>query len=132
MLTKVHHINLLVRDLQSAVARYQTAFAIEQFEYGDLPERGVKTARFRVGETWIVLLEPTDAEGAPGRYLAEHGEGLFLLSLGVKSLSESRAHISTTGGGFGDAAERRGLEGWKVLDLDPGMFAGAMLQLTED
>ena len=132
MLTKVHHINLLVRDLQSAVARYQTAFAIEQFEYGDLPERGVKTARFRAGESWIVLVEPTDAEGAPGRYLAEHGEGLFLLSLGVESLDESRAHISTTVGGFSDPPERRGLDDWKVLDLDPGMFAGAMLQLTED
>ncbi len=132
MITKVHHINILVRDLQLAVSRYQAAFAIEHFEYGDLPERGVKTARFRAGESWIVLLEPIDAEGVPARHLAEHGEGLFLLSLGVDSMDKSRSHIDSSGGGVIDASERFGLDGWKVLDLDPNTFSGAVLQLTED
>ena len=132
MLTKVHHINLLVRDLQDAVARYQAAFSIEHFEYGDLPQRGVKTARFRAGETWIVLVEPTDESGVPAQHLAEHGEGLFLLSFGVDSLDECRSQIESNGDGIGEAPARQGLEGWRVLDLNPDSFAGALLQITED
>ena len=66
MLKNVHHINLLVKDLDAAVQRYRDAFSLEKIEYGDLSARGVKTARFRAGETWIVLVQPTDPEGEPG------------------------------------------------------------------
>lgn len=59
MLTHVHHINLLVRDLDSAISQYG-ALGVTEFLRGNLQGRGVKTVRFRAGETWIVLIEPTD------------------------------------------------------------------------
>jgi len=43
MLKSVHHINLLVRDLDSAVQRYQTTLGISDLRYGDLSQRGVRT-----------------------------------------------------------------------------------------
>ena len=87
MLKNVHHINLLVKDLDVAVQRYQQTLGISEMLFGDLAQRGVRTARFQVGDTWIVLVQPTDPDGVPGRHLAEHGEGLFLLSLEVESLT---------------------------------------------
>jgi hypothetical protein len=47
-------------------------------------------------------------------------------------MDKSRSHIDSSGGGVIDASERFGLDGWKVLDLDPNTFSGAVLQLTED
>ena len=132
MLNKIHHINLLVRDLDAAVARYGESFGIEEFHWGELPERGVRTARFRAGESWIVLVQPTDSSGAPGRHLAEHGEGLFLLSFGVAGLDDACQRISTTAPDFLQGEPRQGLEGWQVQDLNPDSFQGALIQLTED
>jgi methylmalonyl-CoA/ethylmalonyl-CoA epimerase len=132
MLTHVHHINLLVRNLDAAVAQYRAVLGIDHFEREALPGRGVLTARFRVGETWIVLVQPTDPEGVPARRLARHGEGLFLLSLGVGSLDAARDAVAAGGGAFSDAAPRAGLDGWRVLDLDPACVGGALLQLTEE
>lgn len=57
MLKKVHHINLLVRDLDAAVQQYRTAFSLDNIEYGELSARGVRTARFRAGETWFHTLQ---------------------------------------------------------------------------
>ena len=132
LLTRVHHINLLVRDLDAAVARYRDALGIGSFEWGELPQRGVRTARFRAGESWIVLVQPTDPDSVPGRHLALHGEGLFLLSLGVDSLASAREQVLAGGGAFLQDEPRSGLEGWQVLDLDPAAFSGASLQLTEE
>ncbi len=131
MLNHIHHINLLVRDLDEAMARYRDLLAIDSFEVADLPGRGVRTARFRAGESWVVLVQPTDAEGAPAQHLARHGEGLFLLSFGVDSLGRAMEHLAKEGG-LAPSPPRRGLEGWRVADLDPAAFAGAVLQLTED
>jgi methylmalonyl-CoA/ethylmalonyl-CoA epimerase len=99
--------------------------------YGDLSQRGVRTARFRVGETWIVLVQPTDPEGVPGRHLAEHGEGLFLLSFEVDSVADTVSEIKARGGQFRAEQPRQGLADWQVVDLNPGQFFGVQLQLTE-
>jgi methylmalonyl-CoA/ethylmalonyl-CoA epimerase len=130
MLKSVHHINLLVRDLDGAVARYRSAFGIDHFEFGELEARGVRTARFRAGETWVVLVEPLREDSVPGRHLAEHGEGLFLLSFAVDSLVAARKEIKGAGARCADAGPRSGLEGWQVLDLEAEDFFGAQLQLT--
>ena len=132
MLNKIHHINLLVRDLDAAVRRYRSALGVDRFEYGELPGRGVRTARFRAGESWVVLVEPTDPDSVPGRHLAAHGEGLFLLSFGVDGRGAARARVAEAGGDPILGEVRTGLEGWQVLDLDPGHFNEAVLQLTED
>ena len=131
MLKNVHHINLLVKDLDVAVQRYQQTLGISEMLFGDLAQRGVRTARFQVGATWIVLVQPTDPDGVPGRHLAEHGEGLFLLSLEVESLTGAVAKISERGGQFLSEQPRQGLEDWQVVDLDPQQFFGVQLQLVE-
>ena len=132
MLKGVHHINLLVRDLDAAVQRYRQTLGVADMIYGELSLRGVRTARFRVGATWIVLVQPTDPDGVPGKHLAEHGEGLFLLSLEVDSLAAAVEDISARGGQFVSEQPRQGLEDWQVVDLDPGQFFGVQLQLVEE
>ena len=131
MLKNVHHINLLVKDLDAAVQRYQHTLGISDMLFGDLAQRGVRTARFQVGDTWIVLVQPTDPDGVPGRHLAAHGEGVFLLSLEVESVADAVADISERGGQFLSEQPRQGLEDWQVVDLDPQQFFGVQLQLVE-
>jgi methylmalonyl-CoA/ethylmalonyl-CoA epimerase len=131
MLKNVHHINLLVRDLEAAVQRYQQTLGISEILYGELSQRGARTARFQVGETWIVLVQPTDPAGVPARHLAENGEGLFLLSFEVDSLAQTVGEIKGRGGRFTDEQPRQGLEDWQVVDLHPEQFFGAQLQLVE-
>ncbi len=125
MLTHVHHVNLLVRDLVAAIAAWQRLGVTGIIEER-LPGRGVETARFRVGETWIVLVMPTDPTGVPGRHLAAHGEGLFLLSLGVEALDGPLT------AGLTLSPPRQGLADWQVADLDPGEFHGGALQLCAE
>jgi methylmalonyl-CoA/ethylmalonyl-CoA epimerase len=132
MLERIHHINLLVGDLEAAVQQYTQLLGVNDWVYGELAERRVRTARFRAGESWVVLVQPTDPEGAPGRYLAEHGEGLFLLSFGVADLDEALAGLDVTDSRLRRGPERAGLEGWRVADLSPDIFFGARLQLTQD
>lgn len=129
MLKCVHHINLLVRDLDMAVERYRSAFTIEEFIFAELPGRGVRTARFKAGQSWIVLVQPTDSDGVPGVHLAEHGEGLFLLSFEVDELGPA-VESCAAAGAVVSGDRRKGLEGWEVVDLDPAHFMGASLQLV--
>ena len=131
MVTTIHHINFLVRDLEAGVERYQQLLGTTEVLYGDLSGREVRTARFRVGDVWWVLVQPTTTDSVAARHLKEHGEGFFLLSLGVASLDTAMSQITAAGGEFTSAEPRQGLADWQVIDLNAEQFFGAQLQLCE-
>ena len=74
---KIHHINFVVYDLTSGMEQYQKLLGVSGFIVDDLPGRGVKTARVKVGDQWLVLVEPVDMDGIPGKHLQQNGEGFF-------------------------------------------------------
>ncbi|MBL6704042.1 MAG: hypothetical protein ISQ05_04800 [Pseudomonadales bacterium] len=122
----IHHINLLVRDLKTAKQAYRDAFNVEFIDEA-LPERGVLTSRFSVGESWLVLIEPI-AEGEPMQQLRERGEGLFLLSLGV---AQSGQTASIGSGMRGKVSKiRKGISDWRVADIQVGDEPRGQLQLA--
>jgi len=115
--TRIHHVNFVVRDLEAACARFELILGLDPFEIVDHPPRGSRIARSKAGESWIVLVCPHDPASAPGRHLAEHGEGFFLLSIGTDKFPS-------------DSGVRDGIDGWRVADV--GEAWGAVLQLTDD
>jgi methylmalonyl-CoA/ethylmalonyl-CoA epimerase len=132
VITGVHHVNLLVRDLAEARARYQRLTGLAFSEPVELVARGALTSRARAGSTWIVLVQPTRPDGVPGRRLAERGEGLFLLSLGVDDLDAEMRAATARGAALGADGVRRGLDGWSVVDFDPASTGGLELQLCSE
>ncbi len=132
MLKGVHHINFVVRDLDAAVSRYQALFGLDNCEYLDHPHRPVKTARFRIGESWIVLLQPLDNDSPPAKHLLQHGEGFFLISYEVDDIDAAMHRVKENGGSLEDEQARPGILNWQVADLDPDSTFGALIQLTEE
>jgi|JI10StandDraft_1071094.scaffolds.fasta_scaffold244560_2 methylmalonyl-CoA/ethylmalonyl-CoA epimerase len=132
MLEAVHHINFLVRDIESARRKFAAVFGVATGEVVPLSSRGVLTSRLRVGSTWLVLVQPTDAEGVPARRLAERGEGVFLISFGVPDLEVEIDSMQQRGMTFTSDAARAGLDGWRVIDIDLGGELGVDLQLCQE
>ena len=130
MITGVHHINLLVRDLEAGMAKWRDQLGVCEFEIDELPGRGVRTARFRAGPTWIVLVQPV-APGEPQRVLEEQGEGLFLLSLSVDDLDRAVDVVRSGGGSTTSPQPRSGLDDWRIIDLSPESICQGRIQLTD-
>lgn len=130
-LRRVHHLNFLVRDLEAAIGRYEAALGVRVERLDELPGRGVRTARFRAGETWIVLVQPV-ADGEPMRALERDGEGFFLVSYEVDDVEAAAAKSRAAGAPTTSEAPRQGLDGWRVIDLAPAGMHGALVQLCEE
>lgn len=131
MITHIHHINFLVSDLETAVHQYEKLPGIGPFEFDQLEQRAVKTAKTRLGDAWLVLVQPVDQNSIPAKHLAEHGEGFFLLSLATDDLNNSidiinNQKIECQG------EQRAGLDKWQVQDLDANAFFGTQIQITQD
>jgi methylmalonyl-CoA/ethylmalonyl-CoA epimerase len=127
----IHHINFIVADLKAAVDAYQRTLGLGPFEYEDLEERGVATARVRIGDAWIVLVSPQSDDSPVAHYMETHGEGFFLMSFGVNNLDEAIAELARQGAVSADSKTRTGILGWQVADLDTEESLGAKFHVTE-
>jgi len=130
-LKSVHHINFIVADLDAAVQAYEDTLGIGPFEHEELPERGVSTARVRVGEVWIVLVSPQRENSIAGRYLKAHGDGFFLMSFGVDNLDQAMVELARRGALPADRTAHAGLMGWQVADLETEDSLGVRFHLTQ-
>lgn len=131
VLKSVHHINFIVADLDAAVQAYQSTLGLGPFEYEELPERGVLTARIQIGEVWIVLVSPRSKDSIAGRYLVDNGEGFFLMSFGVDNLDLAMAELADRGALPKGRTARSGIFDWQVIDLDTEHKLGARFHLTQ-
>jgi len=125
MITHIHHLNFVVNDLDVSIAYFSKLLAtVPTLE--TLPERKVKTARYQVGQTYLVLVEPTTTNGVVAEILQNKGEGIFLLSFATESIDEALLRLE-----IAYKNKRSGLDGWSISDLSPCEEFGAILQLTE-
>jgi len=132
MIRRIHHINFLVRDLEGAIDRYERILGRAPDKRERLEERGVETARFKVGETWIVLVKPLHVDSIPGQHLERDGEGFFLISYEVDDAVAAAETLQRRGIGILNEVPRAGLEGWRLIDLDPADTFEVVTQLTEE
>ncbi len=127
MIQGIHHINFIVRDLEAAIDRWECILGTAVTARDHLEGRGIDSARFKLGDTWVVLIQPVRPGTVPARHLEEHGEGFFLMSLEVNALSDE---VDRLGASLFAGSERQGIEDWRVIDLDVDQTFGAQLQLV--
>ena len=115
VLKNIHHLIFVVAGLDATVSAYQNKLGLGPFQYDELPDRGVTTARVQVGDVWIVLVSPQDDDSDVARDLAANGEGLLLMSFGVDDLDQAITDLAAWGT---TAGERRvGLDDWQIADI---------------
>jgi methylmalonyl-CoA/ethylmalonyl-CoA epimerase len=79
MLGDVVELSVVVRDLDAAVERYGKLFGLKVHKRGESKQFGFKNAILPTGIGHIELMQPTDPDKAVGRFLAKHGEGVYLV-----------------------------------------------------
>lgn len=127
---KLHHINLVVADLDAAVSAFESLLGAQPGALESLPERGVVLRRFDLDGTWLVLVTPTRDDSPAAAWLRERGPGLFLLSLHADALDTALAELAAAGITAAGPV-RSGLDNWRVIDLDTLQSIGIPVQLTE-
>jgi len=132
MLKRVHHIDFVVRDLDRAAERYTKIFGVEPLERERLEHRGVELVRFRLGDVWLVLVQPVGEKGPVREFLEEHGEGFFHIGFEVDDVEAEAKRLEGEGIELGNREPRLGVEGWRLVDLEMGGTFGVYLQLVEE
>jgi methylmalonyl-CoA/ethylmalonyl-CoA epimerase len=97
MLGDVIELSVVVRDLESAIGRFTKLFGLRAVKRGESKEFGFKNAILPLGIGHIELLQPTDPDKAVGRFLARHGEGVYLVGFEAEDIPGAVAQLKAQG-----------------------------------
>jgi methylmalonyl-CoA epimerase len=97
MLGDVVELSVVVRDLEAAIERYTRLFGLTVHHRAESKEFGFKNAILPTGIGHIELMQPTDPDKPVGRFLARHGEGVYLVGFECQDVPGAVAHLKKEG-----------------------------------
>ncbi len=130
MVKEVHHIGILVSNLDQATRLYQDCFGAEVGRTEILTERGVKAAVLSLAQgPKLELLEPLP-DSNMAKILEKRGEGLHHITFEVDDVDKELSRLSELGVELIDKKSRRGLEGM-VAFIHPKSLRGVLVELCQ-
>jgi methylmalonyl-CoA epimerase len=129
-LGRVHHVAVVVGDMDKALAFYRDTLGLAVELVLPVESDGVRIAFLPVGESKIELVEPTDEETGVARFLASRGEGFHHVCLEVPDLAAALDDLAGKGVELIDNAPRKGAEG-PVAFIHPRSAHGVLVELIE-
>lgn len=127
----IHHVAIVVRDLDAALKFYRDALGLEMTERREAPEEGVEIAFLPAGEGEIELLRPLSDEGGIARFLEKRGEGLHHVCLAVADVEAAMERLQAAGAQLLSEEPRVNVHGTRYVFVHPKSTHGVLLELYE-
>jgi methylmalonyl-CoA/ethylmalonyl-CoA epimerase len=127
---RVHHVAVVVRDLDAALAMYRDQLGLPVELVLPIASDGVTIAFLAVGESKVELVAPTDPGTGVARFLETRGEGFHHVCFETPDVDTALAELAEAGVEVIDRQARRGAEG-PVAFLHPRSCHGVLVELIE-
>jgi methylmalonyl-CoA/ethylmalonyl-CoA epimerase len=128
---ELHHVGIVVDDIDSAASSY-AALGFVDGERFELPEQGVIAITYPAGSGYTELIQPTDPDGAIGKFLAKRGPGMHHVAYRVADLEGTLTALAAAGVRLIDAVPRIGTHGWRIAFIHPESCSGVLTELVDD
>ena len=130
MAVKIEHIGIAVANLEETLKMYLDILGLKEEEIERESINNMNVAMIPVGESKIELLEPLDTEGVIAKFIADKGEGIHHLAVGVNNIVEQLNTLKAKGIPLVDTEPKIGAGGHKVAFLHP-KATKILLELVE-
>lgn len=130
MLKKIHHVGIVVRNIEAAYAFYRDTLSLPVHKEDTIQDQGVKAALLTIGASAIELLEPITPDTGVARFLEHRGEGLHHVCFETDDVQRDLAAARTRGIPVIDQHPRAGLAGL-ICFLHPRAGHGVLIEYAQ-
>ena len=129
MLTRVHHVGLVVQRLEDGLAFWRDSLGLRVSKQATVLDQGVKAALLPIGRSEIELLEPVNPNGGVAKFLEKRGEGLHHICFETPDVGAELERARAAGFPLIDEAPRAGLAG-TICFLHPKGTRGVLVEFA--
>ena len=130
MITRIHHVAVVVRDLDASLGFWRDTLELPVLRSAALPDQGVRAALLACGSAEVEVIAPLDgADTGVSRFLENRGEGLHHVCFESDDVVKEVRRFIGTGVEMVDGKPRSGLAG-KVAFVQPRACAKLLVELA--
>ena len=129
MITRIHHVAVVVRDLEAALAFWRDTLELPLIKSADLPDQGVRAALLACGPAELEVISPTTPDTGVARFLESRGEGVHHLCFESDDVVREVRRFVGTGVDMLDGKPRQGLAG-KIAFVHPRSCGKLLVELA--
>ena len=129
MITRIHHVGVLVRDLEAGLGFWRDTLGLPLLRSADLPEQGVRAALLACGPGEVELLAPMKGDTGVARFLESRGESVHHVCFESDDVVKDVRRFIGTGVDMIDGKPRPGLAG-KVAFVHPRACGKLLVELA--
>jgi methylmalonyl-CoA/ethylmalonyl-CoA epimerase len=130
MLKKIHHVGVVVPNLEQAMSFWRDLLGLRLTKSQTVQDQGVKAALLQVGESEIELLEPLSPDNGVGKFLARRGGGLHHVCFETEDVERELDGAKAKGIQLIDQKPRPGLAGM-ICFLHPKATRGVLVEYAQ-
>lgn len=129
---KLDHIGIAVKNLEESLKFYQDALGLKLEGIEIVKDQKVRTAFLPIGDTYIELLEATEAESPVGKFIEKRGEGIHHIAIKVENIENHLATLDENQIRLIDREPKIGAHNKKIAFIHPKSTSGVLLELCEE
>lgn len=130
-LNRIEHIGIAVKDIKEVSRFYKDVFDCQISEEVEVPERKLRIAFTEISGVKLEFLMPTDKESVVAKFIEKRGEGIHHICFEVDDVEKAVLELGSKGVEFTDEKTRLGVEGKKIVFLQPKSAFGVLIELKE-
>lgn len=130
MLKKIHHVGVVVPNLEQAMSFWRDLLGLRLTKTRTVQDQGVTAALLQVGESEIELLEPLSPDNGVGKFLARRGGGLHHVCFETEDVERELERAKAKGIQLIDQKPRAGLAGM-ICFLHPKATRGVLVEYAQ-
>ncbi|MGI8927260.1 MAG: methylmalonyl-CoA epimerase [Tepidiformaceae bacterium] len=129
MLSKVHHVGIVVKSADEALRFYRDALGLPVTTDRVLEDQGVRGVLLQIGGSEIELLEPTRDDTGVARFLETRGEGMHHICFESDDVGAELEAARAKGIELIDEQPRPGIAGM-ICFLHPKSNHGVLIEFA--
>jgi methylmalonyl-CoA/ethylmalonyl-CoA epimerase len=130
-LNKIEHIGIAVKDLKEVTKFYREVFGCQTSEEMEIPERKLRIAFAEISGVKLEFLMSTDKESVVAKFIDKKGEGIHHICFEVDDVEMAISELKQKGVELVEDKPRMGVEGKKIVFLQPKNAFGVLIELKE-
>jgi methylmalonyl-CoA/ethylmalonyl-CoA epimerase len=128
----IEHIGIAVRSLDESIPIFEKILGTKCYSTETVDDQFVKTAFFRIGDTKVELLEPTESVSPISAFLQKNGQGVHHIAFAVDDTDDALQNAKSNGFRLIDQQAHRGAEGMDIGFLNPKKTSGVLVEFCSD
>ena len=130
-ITAIHHVAVVVDDLDKSLAFWRDALGLELHELRDVPAEKSRVAFLPIAGAEVELVMPTTDDSGIAKYLAKRGPGMHHICLEVDDIDGMMSQMKTKNIRLINEEVRTAEDGRKYAFIHPESTGGVLVELYQ-